>query len=154
MVIARKSVRRKGGKHTLVPPNALIRENDMKGKAMIVYVFILTAVAATVMGQLVLKYAISRYGEIPNNIREGLRFLVRALLNPLVILCFAFGFIAALAWIAAVSKSDLSFAYPFVSLSYPLVLLFASLLLKESVPVMRWIGILIIMFGIFVISRT
>ncbi len=126
----------------------------MKGKPMIVYVFILTTVTATVMGQLILKYAMSRYGEISNNFREGLSFLTRALLNPLVILCFAFGFIAALAWIAAVSKSDLSFAYPFVSLSYPLVLLFASLLLKEPVPAMRWIGILIIMLGIFVISRT
>jgi len=126
----------------------------MKGKLMIVYVFILTTVIATVMGQLVLKHAISRHGEIPGNIRDGLSFLIRALPDPLVILCFVFGFIAALAWIAAVSKSDLSFAYPFVSLSYPLVLLFASLLLNESVPVMRWIGILIIMFGIFVISRT
>ncbi len=132
----------------------IIRENGMKGKPMIVYVFILTTVTATVMGQLILKHAISQYGEIPSNFREGLSFLTRALFNPLVILCFAFGFIAALAWIAAVSRSDLSFAYPFASLSYPLVLLFASLLLKESVPVMRWIGIPIIMFGIFAVSRT
>ena len=121
---------------------------------MTVYVFILTTVTATVIGQLILKHAISRYGEIPNNIREGLSFLIRALFDPLVILCFAFGFIAALAWIAAVSKSDLSFAYPFVSLGYPLVLLFASLLFKESIPVMRWIGLFIIMLGIFIISRT
>ena len=121
---------------------------------MIVYIFILTTVTATVTGQLILKHAISQYGEIPGNIREGLSFLIRALLNPLVILCFAFGFIAALAWIAAVSKSDLSFAYPFVSLSYPLVLLFASLLFKESIPVMRWIGLFIIMLGVFIISRT
>ena len=126
----------------------------MKSKPMIVYIFILTTVTATVTGQLILKHAISQYGEIPSNIREGLSFLIRALLNPLVILCFAFGFIAALAWIAAVSKSDLSFAYPFVSLSYPLVLLFASLLFKESIPVMRWIGLFIIMLGVFIISRT
>ena len=110
----------------------------------------LIAVAA---GQLILKHGLTKLGEMPTGIGDGATFLFKALLNPLVILSLGLAFIGALAWIAAVSKVELSFAYPFTSLGYILVLLLSSLILKEQIPAMRWIGVLIIGIGVLVVSR-
>ena len=122
-----------------------------RGK-MIVYAYI--SVMIITVGQLILKYGVSKLGEMPTKIDDGAVFLFRALLNPLVILSLILAFVAALAWIAAVSKVELSFAYPFTSLGYVLVLLFSSLILKEQIPMMRWIGVFIIGIGVFIVSRS
>lgn len=121
---------------------------------MIVYVYISVMLIAVVSGQLVLKHGLSRLGEMPTKAGDGVAFLFRALLNPMVILSLALAFIAALAWIAAVSKVELSFAYPFTSLGYIFVLLLSSLIFKEQIPAMRWIGVFIIGVGVLVVSRS
>ena len=121
---------------------------------MIIYAYISVMLIAVASGQIILKHSMSKLGEMPAEIDDGVVFLFRALLNPLVILSLALAFVAALAWIATVSKVELSFAYPFTSLGYVLILLLSSLILKEQIPTMRWIGVLIIGIGVFVVSRS
>ena len=121
---------------------------------MIVYVYISVMLIAVVSGQLVLKHGLSTLGEMPTKVSDGAAFLFRALLNPLVILSLALAFIAALAWIAALSKVELSFAYPFTSLGYIFVLLLSSLIFKEQIPAVRWIGVVIIGIGVFIVARS
>ena len=126
----------------------------MNRNKMIVYVYISVMLIAVVSGQLVLKHGLSRLGEMPTKLSDGAAFLFTALLNPMVILSLALAFIAALAWIAAVSKVELSFAYPFTSLGYIFVLLLSSLIFKEQIPAVRWIGVVIIGIGVFIVARS
>ena len=119
-----------------------------------VYLYILITLAGTTVGQLLLKYGMTHVGEMPPDLGSGMAFLIRALLNPLVLLSLFLAFIAALGWIAAVSKTDLSFAYPFMSLGPALVLLFSSILLKEHVSLLRWIGVIVIGIGVLIVSRS
>lgn len=58
-------------------------------------------------------------------------FLWTLLLNPWVASSFAAALIAALSWMVTMTKLPLSHAYPFVSLSFALVLLFSWLLLND-----------------------
>ena len=58
------------------------------------------------------------------------------------------------AWLIVLSKASLSFAYPFVSLTYALILLFDRFVLQESVSPLRWAGVVLIMAGIVLVSRT
>ena len=62
--------------------------------------------------------------------------------------------LSALVWLAVLSRASLSFAYPFASLTYVLILLFDRLWLDESVPALRWAGVALIVTGIVLISRT
>jgi drug/metabolite transporter (DMT)-like permease len=62
--------------------------------------------------------------------------------------------ISAIVWLAVLSRASLSFAYPFASLTYVLILLFDRFWLKESVPTLRWGGVAFIVTGIVLISRT
>ena len=41
-----------------------------------------------------------------------------------------------------------------LSLGYILVLLFSALILKEPVSAVRWIGALVVVLGVFMITRT
>ena len=126
----------------------------MNKRKNMVYLYIVIMLISVAIGQIILKLGISKNGEMPSQLFEGIIFILKALLNPLVILSLLLAFIGALAWIAAVSKVQLSFAYPFTSLGYVLVLILSSLILKEQIPTMRWIGIIIIGIGVFVVSRS
>ncbi len=52
------------------------------------------------------------------------------------------------------SRTSLSFAYPFAALTYVLILLFDRLVLSEPVSGLRWGGVLLIITGLVLISRT
>ena len=62
--------------------------------------------------------------------------------------------ISALVWLVVLSRASLSFAYPFASLTYVLILLFDQFVLDEQVPALRWGGVACIAVGIFLVSRT
>lgn len=66
---------------------------------------------------------------------------------------FLFG-ISAMVWLVVLSRASLSFAYPFASLTYVLILVFDQFVLKDEVPPLRWGGVAFIGIGIFLISRT
>lgn len=118
------------------------------------YLFIGITIAGTVVGQVLVKKGMSEVGEIPNTVPTSLLFLAEALLNLKVILGFASAFIAALAWMAALSRLPLSFAYPFMSVSFILVLLIAWMILGEKVTLARWLGVGLIFLGVFFVSRS
>ncbi len=54
-------------------------------------------------------------------------------------------------WIKVLSKIDLSVAYPFVSIGIVLTVILAALALGESVPLLRWLGILITLSGVYAV---
>jgi uncharacterized membrane protein len=59
-----------------------------------------------------------------------------------------------LLWLKALSMTDLSFAYPFQSLSLVLITLGAIVFLKEHVTARQWSGIVLILFGIILIAHS
>jgi len=66
---------------------------------------------------------------------------------------FAAAFLASLAWMAALTKFRLSYAYPFMSLSFLLVLLFSYLLFKEPLTISKLAGVILIIIGLYFTSR-
>jgi multidrug transporter EmrE-like cation transporter len=54
---------------------------------------------------------------------------------------------------AAMTKFELSYAYPFMSLAFALVLLSSALLFHETVNTAKIVGIFLIMAGIVIASR-
>lgn len=117
------------------------------------YLYILSTILLTVYGQIILKWRIQEFGSLPLGAMEKLRFLLSLLLDPAIFSGFAAAFLAALAWMAAVTKFDLSHAYPFLSLNFVLVLLLSGWLLGEPVTWQKTIGVTMITFGTLLASR-
>ncbi|MBV8438208.1 MAG: EamA family transporter [Silvibacterium sp.] len=58
------------------------------------------------------------------------------------------------AYMLALSWADYSFVQPASSLAYGVVALLAYWMLGEQISPLRWAGIAVICFGVFVVSRT
>jgi drug/metabolite transporter (DMT)-like permease len=65
---------------------------------------------------------------------------------------FLFG-LSALVWLMVLSRASLSFAYPFAALTYVLILLFDQFVLDDTVPPLRWAGVVFIGIGIILVSQ-
>lgn len=117
------------------------------------YFYIFLTIAFTVYGQIVLKWQVIDAGDFPQNISDKILFLGRLVLNPWVISGFLAAFLASVTWMAAMTKLELSHAYPFMSLSFVFVVILSSILFQESITPLKVVGLCLIMLGIVVGSR-
>ena len=117
------------------------------------YVFIALTVLLTGYAQVVLKYEINSVPNMPSGL-PMLAFLVKfTFLRPLVLSAFLSGFLASFAWMAALSRFELSYVYPFMSLNFVLVVALSFLLFGEGMHAYKLIGLSLICIGVLVGSK-
>lgn len=121
---------------------------------MMGYLYILGTICFTVYGQIMLKWRIDKYGSLPPEMFDKAIFVLKLLLDPLVLSGFISAFVASLFWMAAMTKFDISFAYPFMSFSFVLVFLLSIFLFSEPVTFQKVIGLGLIVTGILVTSQS
>jgi multidrug transporter EmrE-like cation transporter len=115
---------------------------------------ILLSVLLGVAGQLLLKYGVGTLGQLDIATGRILQTAWRVATTPGIIggvLCYGLSMVF---WIYALSKVDLSFAYPFVSLSQLLILFSSWLLFREKVDLSRFIGVMVIAVGVLLVARS
>lgn len=117
------------------------------------HAYIAATIALTVYGQLVLKARISGFGPLPEAPFDKLRFLVSLLFDPMIFSGFAAAFLASLAWMAAMTKFELNYAYPFMSLNFVVALLLGGGLLGEPITAQKTLGVGLIVIGTIVAAR-
>jgi multidrug transporter EmrE-like cation transporter len=117
------------------------------------YLYIFGCIAFTVYGQIILKWRIAQKGQLPQELTEKMLFLAKALIDPYIISGFIAAFIASLFWMAAMTKCELSAAYPFMSLAFALVLLFSAILFREPVTIGKVLGMALICVGLIVTAK-
>lgn len=117
------------------------------------YTYIVATIGFTVYGQLILKSRIAQFGALPADLGDKFKFLFSLLLDPAIFSGFAAAFVASLAWMAAMTKFDLSHAYPFMSLNFVVVLLLSGWLLSEQLTAQKLIGVGLIVLGTLIAAR-
>lgn len=117
------------------------------------FVYIFLTIALTIYGQLVIKWQVSSVGAPPPGAWEKVTFIAHLLLNPWVISGFAAAFLASLCWMLTLTKFQLSFAYPFMSLTFVGTMVLSSFLFAEVLTPARWAGMLLLVLGLVVGSQ-
>lgn len=117
------------------------------------YLYIFATIGFTVYGQLILKLRIAKFGPLPADAFEKLKFLILLLLDPGIFSGFVAGFLASLAWMAAMTKFDLSHAYPFMSLNFVVVLFLSGWILSEPISFQKAAGVCLIVLGTVIAAR-
>lgn len=117
------------------------------------HLYILLTILLTVYGQLVIKWQVNLAGSLPHGLADKFLFLGKLLLNPWIISSLAAAFLAAMAWMGAMSKFQLSYAYPFMSLAFVLVLLCSNWFFDEPLTLHKLLGVTLIFAGLVVSSR-
>ncbi len=116
---------------------------------------ILVSVCLAVAGQILLKIGMTQVGAIGgSSVINWRETLFKIAVVPQVWLGLLFYVISAISWLIVLSRVDLSFAYPFAALGYVLVVLVSWVYLKESVSLLRWLGVFIICVGVFFVAKS
>jgi len=118
------------------------------------YFYIIGTILFTVYGQIAMKARIALYGSLPEPIYGKLVFLFKLIFDPVIFSSLVSAFVASLFWMAAMTKFNISYAYPFMSLSYVLVFIFSAILFKEPITAYKVIGLLFVLVGILISSRS
>ncbi|MBI3044398.1 MAG: EamA family transporter [Betaproteobacteria bacterium] len=117
------------------------------------YVYVACTILLMVYAQIVIKWQVSGAGAFPDAAADKLWFLARLLVDPWIVSALAAMLLAALAWMAAMTKLDLSHAYPFTSLAFVLVMIASAFFFHEPVTGPKIAGIALICLGIVIGSQ-
>lgn len=115
--------------------------------------YIFFTVLFTVYSQLVMRWQVGKVGALPADLMGKAQFIAVLLLNPWVISGVVATFLAGVTWMMAMTKFQLSYAFPFVSLNYVLVMLASAFFFGEPLTANKILGLIAILIGIFVIAR-
>ncbi|MEC8678596.1 MAG: hypothetical protein VXX85_07070 [Candidatus Margulisiibacteriota bacterium] len=116
---------------------------------MQVFIFILLPILLTVVGEFLLKFNVTGQ-ELALNVQS----LLAVFTTPGILFGILFVITSAILWIVGMSKFQLSFMYPFLSLNYVIIIVGSEFILKEDVTINRYISILLIIIGLVIISRS
>ena len=117
---------------------------------MVGYFYIAGTLILTVYGQLVLKWRINSLGSLPDGSITKIRVILHSLADPYILSGFASAFIASLFWMAAMTKFEITNAYPFMSLAPAIVFILGIVMLNETFTYGKVKGLLFIISGIII----
>jgi multidrug transporter EmrE-like cation transporter len=122
-------------------------------KKMEVIVLVLISVLLGVLGQLSLKQGMKNIGnfEVKDFLSNKIFELVAEKFVVIGIVLYA---IATLLWLVVLSKAELSFAYPMLAVGYILIAIFSKIFFGENVTFVRFLGILLISIGVFLLLKS
>lgn len=119
------------------------------------YLFIFGTLFFTVYGQLILKWRLNKIGFVlpEGGMWEKLLVLLKIIFDPFIFSGFVSAFIASMFWMAAMTKFEITQAYPFMSLAPAIVFLLGVWLLNETFTWGKVIGLMLIIIGVVVTVR-
>jgi len=105
-----------------------------------VYVYLLGGCLCASVGQILFKFGATG--------REGIWLFV----NPWVSVGLLFYGVGTLLWIYSLSKANLTFVYPFTTLTFILVYGYGVFVLREPASVKALAGAIMVLIGLFLVS--
>jgi len=112
------------------------------------------SVSCNAMAQIALKKTMLSAGPLPSGAANALGFAFSLLLNPWFLAgmtCYA---LSIGIWLIVLGKTEVSLAYPLLSIGYIITAIIGYYFLGENVNLTRIAGIALICFGIVVVSRS
>ena len=115
---------------------------------------LLTGVLLNAGAQLLLKAGTNAVGHFEFSMENALPVGMRLALEPHILGGIACYVISLVVWIMALSRVEVSIAYPMLSIGYVINALIAWHFFGESVNAMRMAGIGVIIVGVFLVARS
>lgn len=118
------------------------------------FIFIVVTVILNATSQLLMKTGMIRVGEAEFSAQRVMSMAVAAATNPFIILGLLTMTISMGTHLMSLSRFDVSFAFPFLSLAYVIVAVWGYFFLGENLNPTRMLGIGIIILGTVVLARS
>jgi multidrug transporter EmrE-like cation transporter len=118
------------------------------------FTLILTGVLLNAVAQLLLKAGTNVLGVLTLTREQWLSTGLAVASNPYIVAGLACYVISVGVWIGALSRVEVSIAYPMLSIGYVVNALAAWYLFGEAVTMQRWLGIGFIVIGVWLLARS
>ena len=116
---------------------------------MLNFALIISSIVIGAAGQILLKIGVNKLGGFNIN-ASGVRSMLKSYYILTGLLLFGISF---LLWVKVLTKNDLSYVYPMMSLSYIIILIASRFLFNEPITVNKVIGISAIITGVYLLHR-
>ncbi len=113
----------------------------------ILLTYIITSVTINSLAQIVYKKGLKGAFK-----KVTIKEIIKTMLKPVIMIGLAMYAFSALLWILVLSNTDVSYAYPFLSLGYVLVAFLGYFMLNEKITKKRIIGISVIIIGVLIVG--
>lgn len=119
-------------------------------KKMNVLLIVGICVILGVIGQMFMKVGMNQLGKITAREIFSTK-LFSVLSNKFVFTGVVFYGVASILWLSVLSMEEVSYIYPLIGSGYILVAILSWVFLKENVTLMRFVGIILISMGAYMI---
>ncbi len=112
---------------------------------------LLTAITLGACGQICLKVGVNA---VNSGGSASALTILRGIFTPYVLAGFVLYGLSSLLYLVAISRLDLSYAYPFVALSFVMVTVLSWRILGETLPLLRVVGLVLILGGVLTVAAS
>lgn len=117
------------------------------------FFYLISTIIFTIYGQLILKWRMSFYQDVPSILMKKYIYFSKLIFTDIYILsAFLAAFLASLNWIGVMTKFDVSYAYPLMSLSLVIVFFSSIYFFSESLTLFKCLGLILIILGTVIIG--
>jgi len=104
--------------------------------------------------QLALKQGMRDIGYFEFRLENSGRILLAVAASPYILGGLACYIISVAVWLLVLSRVEVSYAYPLLSIGYIVTAFAGWHFFNESISLTRWAGIIVICLGVWIITRT
>jgi drug/metabolite transporter (DMT)-like permease len=112
-------------------------------------------IVSLISGQILLKLGMRNLGGVAlEDVASNPLTVFRVFLNPYVFTGLLFYVANIFIWFDLISKQNLSYVYPFLSLGYAGVVIASAVILGEEMSWQRLVGVAVICIGVYIVARS
>lgn len=116
--------------------------------------YLFLAISFGVASQLIIKWKMSAFSfNDYETMTDKFLFAFSMLLNPYIVISLFLTLLAGVTWMIAMTKFDISYAYPFTTLGFVFVFVFSVILFNEPVSWQKIVGLGFIILGLIISSK-
>ena len=121
---------------------------------LIDHFYIFSTIFFTIYSQLVMRWQVVKAGQLPSSIEGKFYFVLELFLNPWIISSIVATLFAGVSWMLAMTRFEISYAYPWIGLNFVLMLIFGVVLFGETFSFAKLVGTLCVVMGIVIMARS
>lgn len=118
------------------------------------FLLAVTSVSLNAAAQLALKKLMLSIGPLPIGFSKIFSFILALFLNVWFTIGMGCYVLSVGIWLVVLAKTEVSLAYPLLSIGYIITAIIGYFFLHENVNLVRMVGIFVVCIGIIIISRS
>ena len=121
---------------------------------LIDHFYIAFTIILAVYSQLIMRWQVRLAGTLPDDLPGKANFIFSLFINPWVMSGLLATLGSGVAWMLALSRFDITYAYPWISLNFLLIALFGAYFFEETFSTGKLIGTALVLAGVLLIAKS